>query len=143
MVREWMYKLASGICAFSFICFSLCWIIHSKSGENNTRSSDRQRKANPFKKDTFLINMHWPKIAYYVVNTTEWHNWLSRENSEMSDYPFHSDPLSNIEDFIPRRQKWDSNHCAEVLIYWKYLLVLWKNATQIVMYGSSVHSARK
>lgn len=138
MVREQMYKLASGICAFSFICFSLCWIIHSKSVENNTRSSDRYRKANHFRKDTFLINMHLPKNAYYAVNSTEWHKGLSRENSEISDYPFHSYPLWNMEDFIPRRQKWASNHCAEALIYWKYLLALWKSATQIVMYGSSV-----
>lgn len=119
MVRERMHKLAS-VLALS-ICFSLCWIIHSKSGETNTRISVEDRKANPCKKAVVLINMHWPRNAYYVVNTTIWHSWLSRENLEMSDYPLHFVPMSNLgahkEDFIPRRQEGASNHHVGSLIY--------------------------
>lgn len=50
------------------------------------------RKANPFKKAAVLINMHWPRIAYYVVNITIWHSWLRRDNLEMSGYPFSFSP---------------------------------------------------
>lgn len=116
-----------------------------KRGETNTRVSVGDRNANPFKKAAVLINVHWPRIVFYAINSTIWHGWPRRDNLEISGYPFQSVLVSNMETKQISSQETVSEPEITMLDLWyigkAYFHFESKKVLTIIigMYGSPVH----